>query len=226
MAGQTAEITWRDGRLPVSVKFDDPYYSIDDGLAESRFVFLKGNDLPARFQPGFHIGELGFGTGLNMLAAWKAWRDAGIDGPLSFTSFEAYPMARNDMARALQTFPEMSDLADPLLAAWPPGDKQIELPGLVLNVIIGDARQTLANWKNRADAWFLDGFAPARNPELWEQGLLNDVARHTAPAGTFSTYTAAGAVRRALNASGFQVERIAGFAGKRHMTIGRLDKVK
>ena len=135
-------------------------------------------------------------------------------------------MAQTDMARALGSFPELAGMAEQFLSNWSPGDMHVEMPGLLLNVIVGDARQTLANWNGHADAWFLDGFAPARNPELWEPGLLGNVAGHTTPNGTFSTYTAAGAVRRALSDSGFQVERIAGFAGKRHMTIGRLDTVK
>jgi len=224
MSGQTAEITWRDGQLPMSVRFNDPYYSMNDGLAESRFVYLSGNDLPAQFRPGFHIGELGFGTGLNMLAAWRAWLDAGIDGPLRFTSFEAYPMASDDMKRALQSFPELADLATEFLSRWSPGRRDIELPGLVLDVIIGDARERVPNWNAHADAWFLDGFAPVRNPELWGHSLLRDVATHTTPGGTFATYTAAGSVRRALSDAGFAVQRIPGFAGKRHMTTGRLDK--
>lgn len=223
MAGQTAEISWREGQLPVSVKFDDPYFSLADGLAESRFVYLSGNDLPARFCPRFHIGELGFGSGLNMLAAWRAWLDAGINGPLRFTSFEAFPMAPDDMKRALQPFPELVDLVEVFLTLWTPGMREIELPGLVLDVIIGDARHKVPDWNAQADAWFLDGFAPARNPELWEQSLLSDVAAHTIPGGTFATYTAAGAVRRALDDAGFTVRRAPGFANKRHMTTGRLE---
>ena len=158
-----------------------------------------------------------------MLAAWRAWLNAGIDGLLRFTSFEAYPMAPDDMKRALHSFPELADLAEGFLSCWSPGRREIELPGLVLDVIIGDARDKVPDWGAHADAWFLDGFAPARNPELWEHRLLGDIAAHTAPGGTFATYTAAGAVRRALSDAGFVVQRIPGFAGKRHMTTGRLD---
>ena len=219
---ETAELDWRDGRVPVSRHFDDPYYSLDDGLAESRHVFLAGNGLPGRFKPGFHIAELGFGTGLNMLAAWSAWRAAGQTGALSFTSFEIAPLARADMARALAAFPELADLSRSFLEHWRPEGGEIRLEGLNFTLIKGDARQTLPAWQGRADAWFLDGFAPARNPELWQPGLLRAVARHTAPGGSFATYSAAGEVRRALESAGFTCERRPGFGRKRHMSAGTL----
>ncbi len=214
---QQAELDWRAG-VPVALRFDDPYYSLEDGLAEARHVFLTGNGLPGRFRPGFHIAELGFGTGLNLLAAWNAWRQAGVEGPLRFTSFELYPLAPADMARALARFPELSRLAGELLA----GLSGTGWPDLELEIIGGDARQSLPAWRGRADAWFLDGFAPAKNPELWEPGLLAEVARHTVPRGSAATYSAAGDVRRALAAAGFTVERRRGFARKRHMTAAVL----
>ncbi|MEL7115556.1 MAG: tRNA (5-methylaminomethyl-2-thiouridine)(34)-methyltransferase MnmD [Pseudomonadota bacterium] len=213
---QTAEITWRDG-VPVSKQFDDPYYSLDNGLAETRYVFLDGNDLPARFHPGFQIAELGFGTGLSFLTALQAWRDAGIDGRLYFTSFEAFPMRSADIRAALAPFLDLP--AGVLLDHWPAA--RIETDDVVLDIIVGDARDTLPNWTGQADAWFLDGFAPASNPELWEPQLMTAVAAHTRPGGSFATYTAAGAVRRALDAAGFDVTRKPGFGRKRHMTIGR-----
>ncbi|ARE39393.1 putative peptidase [Rhodovulum sp. P5] len=219
---QQAEIVWKDDRLPVSSRFDDPYFSLADGLAETRHVFLAGNDLPGRFRPGFHIAELGFGTGLNMLAALIAWRSAGCEGPLHFTSFEAFPMAPGDMERALAAFPEAGAVAAPLLAAWRAGQRRIETTNLCAEVITGDARATLPGWTDRADAWFLDGFSPAKNPELWSDTLMAEVAAHTAPGGTAATYTAAGFVRRGLAAAGFAVERRAGFGHKRHMTAARL----
>lgn len=223
MADQRPILEWRADGVPVSARFDDPYYSVVDGLAETRHVFLAGNGLPERFAPGFHIAELGFGTGLNLLAAEQAWRAAGIAGPLRFTSFEAYPMDAADMERALAAFPEVAPEAAALLAAWARGARRFALPGLEVEVIVGDARTELAHWTGRADAWFLDGFAPARNPELWEPALMAEVAAHTRPGGTFATYTAAGAVRRALAEAGFAVRRVAGFGRKRHMTVGRLE---
>ncbi len=219
---QTADLDWTDGQVPVSRRFDDPYFSLAGGLAETRHVFLAGNGLPGRFRPGFHIAETGFGTGLNLLTAWRAWQAAALPGPLCFTSFEAFPMAAPDMARALAAFPEALALAGPVLDLWAAGQRRIVLDGLQAEVIIGDARQTLPAWTGRADAWFLDGFSPAKNPELWQAPLLAEVARHTLPGGTLATYTAAGAVRRALAAAGFTVERRPGFGRKRHMTAGIL----
>ncbi|MEM8823858.1 MAG: tRNA (5-methylaminomethyl-2-thiouridine)(34)-methyltransferase MnmD [Pseudomonadota bacterium] len=208
-----AQIEWKDG-VPVASGFGDPYYSLQDGLAEAQHVFLGGNDLPGRFHEGFHVAELGFGTGLNALATAAAW-----DGPgrLRYTAFEAYPMARDDMAQALSAFPVD---ASPLLDQWPA--ERIDLPGIALQLVFGDARRTLPDWRGRADAWYLDGFAPARNPELWGDALMAEVAQHTAPGGTFATYTAAGHVRRALAAAGFTVGRVPGFGRKRHMTLGHL----
>lgn len=219
---ETAEIVWRDGRVPVSRQFDDPYYSLDDGLAEARHVFLSGNGLPGRFRPGFHIAELGFGTGLNLLAAWSAWRATALPGPLRFTSFEIAPLRRADMARALAAFPELAELGRSFLELWRPEGGEMRLEGLHFTLIRGDARATLPLWAGRADAWFLDGFAPARNPELWQPDLLREVARHTAPGGSFATYSAAGGVRRALEAAGFTCQRRPGFGRKRHMSAGSL----
>lgn len=219
---QSERVEWKDGGTPVSALFDDPYFSLADGLAETRHVFLAGNRLPARFRDGFQIAETGFGTGLNLLATLIAWTEAGLTGTLRYTSFEAYPMPPADMDRALAAFPEAADRAAPLLDAWRAGQRRFALGPIAVEVIEGDARATLPAWPGRADAWFLDGFSPAKNPELWGADLLAEVARHTAPGGTFATYTAAGFVRRALQSSGFQVERAKGFGRKRHMSRGRL----
>ncbi|NBB97628.1 MAG: tRNA (5-methylaminomethyl-2-thiouridine)(34)-methyltransferase MnmD [Alphaproteobacteria bacterium] len=216
MQDQSAELDWRDGAIPVARRFDDPYFSLADGLAETRHVFLAGNDLPARARPGFHIAELGFGTGLNLLATLATM--PGI--PLRYTSFEGYPMAALDMARALSAFPELD--AEPLITAWASGARRFTLGAVQVEVILGDIATTLPAWKGRADAWYLDGFAPAKNPEMWAPDIMAEVARHTNAGGTFATYTAAGAVRRALADAGFMVQRIPGHGRKRHMSIGRL----
>ena len=230
MINQTASLTWRDsdlGRVPVSDQFDDPYYSLGNGLAETQHVFLAGNGLPDRFDGNFHIGELGFGTGLNLLVTWDAWITSGAKGQLRFTSFEAYPMAKPDMQTALTVFPQVANLADVLLDTWQPGKGPVALAdNVTLDVIIGDARTTLPAWHGAADAWFLDGFSPAKNPALWEPVLLDQVARHTAPLGTAATYSAAGHVRQSLNTAGFDVDRVPGFGRKRHMTVARLRSAK
>jgi tRNA U34 5-methylaminomethyl-2-thiouridine-forming methyltransferase MnmC len=212
------QLDWRDGALPISTQFDDPYFSLANGLEETRHVFLAGNDLPNRLRPDFQIAELGFGTGLNLLATLLATGDT----PISFTSFEAYPMAAWDIARALEAFPEAKAVAGPFLAQWATGARKFQLGPIKVEVIIGDARTTLPRWKACADAWFLDGFSPAKNPELWNEDLMAEVGRHTAKGGSFATYTAAGFVRRGLQAAGFAVERRKGHGHKRHMATGKM----
>lgn len=211
----SADLDWREGAIPVSRRFDDPYFSLSGGLEETRHVFLAGNDLPARLRPGFHVAELGFGTGLNLLALAQV-----APVPVRFTSFEAFPMSLDELARAHAAFPELAPLAGQLRAGWP--QRRLSVGLVEAEIIEADARQALPGWDGRADAWFLDGFSPAKNPELWGEALMAEVARHTAPGGTFATYTAAGHVRRALAAAGFAVTRAPGFAGKRHMSCGRL----
>ena len=221
MQDQSAHIEWREGELPVSTRFDDPYFSLQGGLAETVHVFLAGNDLPARFQDGFHIAELGFGTGLNLLATLHLWRDTGQKGKLHFTTFEAYPMTAADMLRAQSAFPQLAPLMKELAPFWSSTPHNFSLPDLEFTMIQGDARQTLSQWQDRADAWFLDGFSPAKNPQMWQEDLLIDVGHHTVANGTAATYTAAGFVRRGLQAAGFDVERRPGYGGKRHMTLAR-----
>ncbi len=216
-----ASLSWRDGSVPVSDRFDDPYFSIQDGLAETHHVFLAGNDLPGRFVPGFHIAELGFGTGLNLLAAWKLWEESGQQGQLQFTSFEAFPMRPADMSKALEAFPVIAPWAARFLGQWT-GEGTCVFETLRFEMVRGDARLSLPEWTGLADAWFLDGFSPAKNPELWQDDLMAEVARHTAPGGTAATYTAAGFVRRGLEAAGFRVTRIPGYGRKRHMTKAEL----
>lgn len=221
MQGQQAQIAWTDG-VPVSVRFDDPYFSKADGLAETQHVFLAGNGLPERFAPGFAVAELGFGTGLTLAVMRQAWRVSGMNGPLRFTSFEAFPMPTAAMRTALEAFDGVSGLIDDVCAALERGDTQLQTDDLDFNLVLGDARDSLPRWTGKANAWCLDGFAPAKNPELWEPDLLSAVAAHSAPGGSFATYSAAGHVRRALVAAGFAVTRVPGFGRKRHMSVGRL----
>ena len=219
MASQQAQLEWKNG-VPVSARFDDPYYSLEDGLAETRYVFLDGNDLAPRLRPGFHVAELGVGTGLNLLSLAALARSLK-KGPIRYTGFEAYPLDVDDMQKALAAFPDLAPDAEALLSAWAVGGR-LKTHEIDAEFIFGDARATLPAWSGRVDAWFLDGFAPARNPELWEPGLLAEVARNTVPGGTAATYTAAGHDRRALTDAGFEVERRPGYGRKRHMTAARL----
>ncbi|MDO5603849.1 MAG: tRNA (5-methylaminomethyl-2-thiouridine)(34)-methyltransferase MnmD [Paracoccus sp. (in: a-proteobacteria)] len=213
---QSPPLEWRDGDVPVSIRFDDPYFSLAGGLAETRHVFLAGNDLPARLRAGFHVAELGFGTGLNLLALAQI-----ANVPVRFTSFEAFPMTPAQLVRAHAAFPALSALASEMRAGLAAGDC-FRIARVEARIITGDARQTLAGWSGQADAWFLDGFSPAKNPDMWDAALMAQVGAHTAPGGTFATYTAAGHVRRALDAAGFEVARAPGFGSKRHMSRGTL----
>ena len=216
---QRAEIDWRDG-VPISKAFQDPYYSLSDGLAETEHVFLRGNDLPERFEDGFAIGELGFGSGLNALATLNCWREAGTQGRFSFTSFEMFLMDPNDLLQALAPFGFKAE-ASLLSRELRKGSREIEIGPMDLRIVTGDARQTVPDWADQADAWFLDGFAPARNPEMWEEGLMAAISEKTKEGGSFATYSAASAVRQSLQKAGFSVERRTGFRHKRHMTVGR-----
>ena len=211
-------VDWRDDLVPVSRRFDDPYFSLQGGLSETGHVFLAGNGLPARFGGVFRIGELGFGTGLNVLATQTLWRAAGRPGEVRFTTFEAFSLTVEEMTRALSAFPEVGPMVPGLLAAVARGGGALE-PGFALDIVAGDVRQTLPRWDGRVEAWYLDGFAPAKNPEMWGDDLLRAVADRLTPGGTLATYTAAGHVRRALAAAGLEVTRAPGYGRKRHMTL-------
>ena len=216
-----ADLVWRNNRIPIAQKFDDPYYSLDNGLEEVLHVFLTSNKLPHRLKDEFKIAELGFGTGLNFLSTLWQWRLKKQKGVFFYTSFEAFPMRPEEMIKAQSEFPELSNIKNEFVSLWSGLLEKGKLNGkdYSLKLILGDARHTIKNAEITADCWFLDGFSPAKNPELWEEELLRDVYRCTADKGTLSTYSAAGIVRRNLNSAGFEVERVQGFGRKRHMTI-------
>jgi tRNA 5-methylaminomethyl-2-thiouridine biosynthesis bifunctional protein len=213
---------FEDGVL-VSRRFGDVYASRAGALAQSRAVFLAGCGLPARWagRRRFTVAELGFGTGLNMLALLDLWAEHRPPGAtLHLFSIEGYPLSRADAARSLAAFPELADLAATLLAQWPRqrhGLHRIDFPalGATLDLALADVVPALSGWSGRADAWFLDGFSPAKNPDMWTDDVLSLVGARTAPGGRAATWSAAGAVRRALAAAGFTVERVPGFTGKR-----------
>ncbi|MCY4152154.1 MAG: tRNA (5-methylaminomethyl-2-thiouridine)(34)-methyltransferase MnmD [Aestuariivita sp.] len=217
----SSEIIWSNNKVPISKRFDDPYFSLDDGLAEAQHVFIRASNLPERFGPDFRIAELGFGTGLNFLATWEAWEAARPNGTLTYTSFEAFPMLGKDIARALASFSQLQDRATAFLSQWRTAGGLFDFGNVRLYVVIGDARQTVSRSVAVADAWFLDGFSPAKNPELWEAGLIKAVFAQTKAGGTVTTYSAARAVRDHLETAGFAVRRSDGFGRKRHMIIGQ-----
>lgn len=219
------EIAWQDGDTPVAARFDDPYFAREEGRLETREVFLTGNGLPARWRDRdtFTIAELGFGTGLSFLETLALWRRTAEPGQqLHYVSFERYPLAWADLNRALRPWPDIAAEAAVLHDNWPPAAScRIEAPGgVTLDLMIGDANDTLPRWDGRADAWYLDGFSPAKNPDLWSAPLMQAVFDHCAPGGTFSTYTAAGWVRRNLAAAGFVVRKVPGFGRKRERLSG------
>ncbi|HUO22179.1 MAG TPA: FAD-dependent 5-carboxymethylaminomethyl-2-thiouridine(34) oxidoreductase MnmC [Caulobacteraceae bacterium] len=222
-------LSWTAEGAPRSDRFDDVYFSVADGLRESRAVFLAGCGLPEawRGRPHFTVGELGFGTGLNILALLDAWRSTRLAGQrLSIFSVEAYPMTAADAARALEAWPEVSDLAAQLLAQWPrraPGFHRLDFPdlGATVDLAIGEAAWALDQWTGVADAWFLDGFSPAKNPQMWRDEVLEAVARRSAPGARLGTFTVAGAVRRGLDAAGFEVAKAPGYGRKRERLEGR-----
>jgi len=215
---------------PRSRRFGDVYFSRGGGLAETQAVFLSGCGLPERWarRRHFSVGELGFGTGLNIVALLDLWRrQAPPDAHLSIFTVEAEPLTADEAGRALALWPELAPVATILLAAWPgrrAGFHRIELPELraSLDLAVMDAEAALEAWQGRADAWFLDGFAPRANPGMWSSALMRLVAERSAPGARAATYTVAGEVRRNLSAAGFEVTRQPGFGGKRQRLEARL----
>src|SRR5687767_3275282 len=224
----TAQLARAPDGTPFSNEFGDVYHSTQGGLAQSRHVFLAGNGLPGRWQgrDAFVVLETGFGLGLNFLATWHAWRnDPGKCGRLHFVSVEGRPFTRADLEQALAPFEEVRPLARQLLAAWPPaiaGFHRLEFEAgrVVLTLLLGEAHELLPQLVAHADALYLDGFSPARNPGLWSPEIVRELARIAAPGATLATWTVAGGVRAALQDAGFSVDKRPGFAAKREMLAG------
>lgn len=221
---------WQDG-LPYSTQYGDVYFSRDNGLAETRHVFLRHNLLAERWQSlqsgHFTIAETGFGTGLNFLCAWQLWRQIAPTGTrLHFISCEKHPLSRADLESALALWPELANQTEALLAQYQrisTGMHRLEFDQghVVLTLIIGDATEALSDLHAGVDAWFLDGFAPSRNPDMWQPALFRQMARLSHRETTFATFTSAGLVRRGLQEAGFSVEKVAGHGRKREMLCGR-----
>lgn len=220
-----ARLEWR-GPVPVSAEYGDVYFSLEGGLEETRYVFLEGNHLPSRFAVAeqFVIGELGFGTGLNVMAAWRLWKEvAPAAARLHIFSIEKHPLTRADLVRAHAAWPMLAEEAARLQQLYPPalpGFHTLRLDARVtLTLCFGEAVDMLRQMRAGVDAWFLDGFSPARNGEMWAAEMLQEVGRRTQPGGTAATFSAAGAVREALDVAGFTVEKRPGFGRKRHMIV-------
>lgn len=214
--------------VPFSSEFGDVYHPSQGGVAQARHVFLAGNGLPGRWRArdAFVVLETGFGLGLNFLATWDAWRgDPARCGRLHFVSVEARPFARADLERALEPFEELRALARQLVQSWPiaiAGFHRLHFDGgrVALTLLLGEAGELLPQLVARADALYLDGFSPARNPGLWSPGIVRELWRIAAPGATLATWTVAGGVRSALQDVGFTLEKRPGFAAKREMLAG------
>jgi tRNA 5-methylaminomethyl-2-thiouridine biosynthesis bifunctional protein len=226
-----ATLAFRDNGTPFSPRHDDIYHSAVGGLAQAQFVFLQGNGLPERWHGRriFTVLETGFGMGINFLMTWAAWRaDPRRCERLHFVSIEKHPFTRADLLAAYNaTVSEESiaALGRTLVEAWPmlvPGTHRLEFEGgrVTLTLVFGDAVQTLPTLWLSADAFYLDGFAPAKNPELWTPAIFRSMARLAAEGATFATYTSAGDVKRALTQNGFEYRKVEGFGWKRAMLQG------
>ncbi|MEJ5060811.1 MULTISPECIES: bifunctional tRNA (5-methylaminomethyl-2-thiouridine)(34)-methyltransferase MnmD/FAD-dependent 5-carboxymethylaminomethyl-2-thiouridine(34) oxidoreductase MnmC [unclassified Pseudomonas] len=220
-----AQLDWDDQGRPHSRVFDDVYFSDKSGLDETRYVFIEQNRLAERFAAlpeggRLVIGETGFGTGLNFLCAWQVFEQHAAAGArMHFVSVEKYPLSPADLQRALALWPELKVFADQLLAQYVAihqGFQRLTLANgrVTLTLLIGDALEQLPQLDAQIDAWFLDGFAPAKNPDMWTAELFAELARLAAPGSTISTFTSTGWVRRLLNAAGFKMKRTPGIGHK------------
>ncbi len=228
---QHAQLDWDENGQPLSRAFGDVYFSRHSGLNETRHVFLATNRLAERFAAlgdgeVLCIGETGFGTGLNFLCAWQLFeRVAPAGARLEFVSVEKFPLAAADLRRALALWPELAPWSEALLGQYlavHPGFQRLAFAGgrVGLTLLLGDALECLPQLDARVDAWFLDGFAPAKNPDMWSPVLFAELARLSAPQATLGTFTSAGFVRRGLVEAGFAMQRVPGYGQKREMLSG------
>jgi tRNA 5-methylaminomethyl-2-thiouridine biosynthesis bifunctional protein len=236
---EPAEIQWSEKNKPASSQFDDFYFSTLNGIDDSRYVFLKCNDLPERWsnlknQP-YIIAETGFGTGLNFLLTWQAWKNASDNcSRLHYISTEKHPLRLDDLRRAMQAWPELNEFSSELINNYPtlvPGQHRIVLENgnITLDLLLGDALEQLSyfwdeHWayeqKITVDSWYLDGFSPSKNPNMWSDKLFNKISEMSGPSTQFATYSAARNIRDRLEKHGFKVEKIPGYGEKREMLKG------
>lgn len=236
---ENAHIYFNQSGTPVANKFDDIYFSIDNGLAESTFVFVEKNKIIERLhdhdQNHFVIAETGFGTGLNFLNTWQQFEssDNKTVKKLHFISFEKYPIKKSDLVKSLAAWPNLKPYTEKLIALYPvamQGCHRLEFASgtIVLDLWFGDIKDTLPQIcfqeKGIIDAWYLDGFAPSKNPDMWQQSLFNAMADLGRDNCSFATFTASGFVRRGLIKAGFNVQKHKGFGRKREMICGQLTK--
>ncbi|MFC5344118.1 FAD-dependent 5-carboxymethylaminomethyl-2-thiouridine(34) oxidoreductase MnmC [Brevundimonas staleyi] len=223
------QLVWTEAGEPRSGRYGDVYFSAEDGLAETRAVFLNGCGLPEAWtgRKTFTVAELGFGSGLNIAALLDLWRRHRPEGGrLHVFSIEGYPLSRDEARRALSAWPEIAEATAALVGRWPaetPGFHRIDLPEFhaTLDLAVGEAERALSQWSGRADAWFLDGFAPSVNPDMWSDTVFDHIAARSAPDARVATFTVAGVVRRGLAERGFAVEKRPGHGRKRERLEAR-----
>jgi tRNA 5-methylaminomethyl-2-thiouridine biosynthesis bifunctional protein len=217
-----AQLDWSRPGTPAAPAFGDIYFSTDGGLQETRTVFLKGCGLPDAWQGTvrFVIAELGFGSGLNFLATWQMWDQSSPEnGHLHFVSIEKFPFDQDQLTRALNAWPELKTYAEQLIRKWPGrvrGFHRLHFGNVTLTLIHDDIENALNEMSLRADAWFLDGFSPSKNPDMWSPSIMKQIAALSSEKAKLATFTVAGSVKRALTEAGFIVERKTGFGRKRH----------
>ncbi len=245
-----ADLEWRDyglqHRVPFSREFDDIYFNPTDGLAESEYVFLEGNHLPADWespnQSKFCVAELGFGSGLNFLMTVSKWQETiqnrsdNKDCHLNFISIEKRPFTREDFLSACKHWPQFSELAEYFCERYPSltyGRHQIEFPQwqTTLTLFLMPVEDALADWlddherqtsRQKVDHWFFDGFAPAKNESMWGDQLCQQVAKLSKPNTRLATFSVAGNVKNPLKSAGFELSKKKGFGRKREMLTATL----
>jgi tRNA 5-methylaminomethyl-2-thiouridine biosynthesis bifunctional protein len=223
-----ARPAFKDGAV-YSAEYADIYHSVDGAIEEVRHVFIAGNGLAQRWREAsnFTIVETGFGCGLNFLVTWDALKQSGAACRLDFVSVEKHPFRHDDLATILRAWPQLETFSSQLINTYPPlvpGFHRLHFDDgrVTLTLLLGDAINMLAELDARADAFFLDGFAPARNPDMWSKGLFEQIGRIAAPGATAATYSSAAVVRSGLERAAFSVKKQPGFARKRDMLTALL----
>ncbi|EMF83006.1 tRNA U-34 5-methylaminomethyl-2-thiouridine biosynthesis protein MnmC [Leptospira weilii serovar Topaz str. LT2116] len=224
-------LSWKNNHTPVSDRFDDIYFSPENGLEETKHVFIGGNDLPNRWrnsniQNSFCILELGFGTGLNFFTTWKEYLEHKNRFRFHFISVEKFPLSREEISKAISAFSELEEIKEEFLSSYRdliPGMNYFRfLEGKIhLTLFLGDVTDALCEISGKVDAIFLDGFAPSKNPEMWEESVLRNLKNVSKPETTFSTFTVARTVRDSLSSAGFTLEKRPGFGKKKEMLTGK-----
>jgi len=245
---RSAQIHWDSEGQPFSEDFNDVYFNTDSGIDESRFVYINPSRLQERWQQhqgSFTLLETGFGTGLNFILTWLEWIEfqANTDhqqdhqqqrfqeksNHLHYISIEKFPLNKDQIAQALSLFPQLKHLTDQLTAQYPLLIKgfhslQFKDEHLTLTLIFDDVSTALPMLNGPIDAWYLDGFAPAKNPDMWTDTLYSSMAQLSKENTSVATFTAAGDVRRSLSAAGFKLNKVSGFGMKREMMHGTFNQ--